>query len=158
MDLQNDLMLSEKGIAWSVENPTSSLMWITDPFLRLFEANSDPIMFPAERKKDTALWTSVAQLRSHLERTCDGKHEHQRWGKNGTDFATAEECAYNDTLCGAWAEAIYDYATQNFSRPAETADKVQAATTNALTNAILGRLPRGANCCRCQRNVTTTAV
>ena len=60
------LMLSErKGNTWSVENPANSLMWITDPFLRLFEAIPDLIafsfhtcMFAAERKKDTALWTS----------------------------------------------------------------------------------------------------
>jgi len=147
------LMLSEKGIAWSVENPASSLMWITDPFLQLLEAIPDLIafsfhtcMFAAKRKKDTALWTSVAQLRTHLERKCDDKHTHLRWGKTATGFATAEECAYNDTLCGAWAEAIFDYAlTQNFSKPAETVDEVQAASTNAtyLNKAILGCLPRG---------------
>ena len=147
------LKLSEKGIAWSVENPASSLMWITDPFVQLLEEIPDLIafsfhtcMFAAKRKKDTALWTSVAQLRTHLERKCDDKHEHLRWGKTATGFATAEECTYNDTLCGAWAEAIYDYAlSQNFSKPAETVDQVQAASTNAtyLNKAILGCLPRG---------------
>ena len=56
------LMLSAKGIAWSVENPASSLMWVTDPFLQLLEAIPDLIafsfhtcMFAAKRKKDTAL-------------------------------------------------------------------------------------------------------
>ena len=49
-------------------------------------------------------------------------------------------------LRGAWAEAIFDYAlTRNFSRPAETVDEVQTASTNAthLNKTILGCLPRG---------------
>ena len=147
------MMLSAKGVAWSIENPASSLMWITDPFVELLEAIPDLIafsfhtcMFGAKRKKDTALWTSIHQLREHLERKCDTQHEHLRWGKTAAGFATAEECAYNDTLCGAWAEAIYDYAlTQNLSKPAETVDEVQASSTNAtyLNKAILGCLPRG---------------
>ena len=147
------LMLSAKGIAWSVENPASSLMWVTDPFLQLLEAIPDLIafsfhtcMFAAKRKKDTALWTSVAQLRTHLERKCDGTHEHHSWGKTATGFATAEECAYNDTLSSAWAEAIFDYAlASNFTKPAETVLEIQASTANAtyLNKAILGCLPRG---------------
>ena len=147
------LMLSAKGTAWSVENPASSLMWITDPFLQLLEAIPDLIafsfhtcMFAAKRKKDTALWTSVAQLRTHLERKCDDMHEHQRWGKTATGFATAEECAYNDTLSSAWAEAIFDYALAcDFTKPAETVTEIQASTANAtyLNKAILGCLPRG---------------
>ena len=128
-------------------------MWITDPFLQLLEAIPDLIafsfhtcMFAAKRKKDTALWTSVAQLRTHLERKCDDMHEHQRWGKTATGFATAEECAYNDTLSSAWAEAIFDYALAcDFTKPAETVTEIQASTANAtyLNKAILGCLPRG---------------
>ena len=60
-------------------------MSITDPVVQLLEAIPDLIafssracMFAAKRKKDTALWTSVAQLRTHLERKCDDQHEHQR--------------------------------------------------------------------------------
>ena len=59
-------------------------------------------------------------------------------------------------ILGAWAEAIYDYAlTQNSSRPAETVDEVQAASTNAtyLTKQFLVASLGGANCCSCPRNV-----
>ena len=101
VDLQSDFDGVGKGIAWSVENTASSLIRITDPFHQLLEAIPDTIafsfhtcMFAAKRKKDTALWTSVAQLRTHPERKCDEKHTHLRWGKTATGFATAEECAY----------------------------------------------------------------
>ena len=147
------LVLHEKGVAWSIENPASSLMWITDPFLHLLQCIPNLIafsfhtcMFAAPRKKDTALWTSVKQLRQHLERKCDNNHQHLRWGKTATGFATAEECAYNDTLCAAWAEAIYDFAlARGLSPPPNTIADVQVASTQAsfVNKAILGCLPRG---------------
>ena len=142
--------LDAKHVAWSVENPASSLMWVTDPFTRLaklpkFIAFSfHTCMFQAPRKKDTAIWCSVEQLRHHLERKCDGNHEHARWGRTSSGFATAEECAYNDAISASWAEAIYDYAlTRGFTDTPETAlhDSVEV---NAVTNkALLGCLPRG---------------
>ena len=103
-------------------------------------------MFAAQRKKDTAIWTCVPQLRLHVERKCDGLHEHLRWGKTATSFATAEECAYNDTLCAAWAEAIFDFAiSRGYVKPPETVHEIQAATAQAayFNKAILGCLPRG---------------
>ena len=45
MDLQSDFDGGGKGIAWSVEDTTSSLMRITDPFLQLLEAIPDTIAF-----------------------------------------------------------------------------------------------------------------
>eukprot|EP00435_Cladocopium_sp_Y103_P044234 s1937_g12.t1 len=103
-------------------------------------------MFAAKRKKDTAIWTSVPQLRVHLERKCDDSHEHLAWGRTKTGFATAEECAYNDTLCASWAEAIYDFAlSRNFVPPPEVLADVTAASAYAqhVNKAILGCLPRG---------------
>ena len=106
------LMLHSKGIAWSVENPGGSLMWMTDPFARLLQSIPDLIafsfhtcMFQASRKKDTALWTSVQELRQHLERKCDNLHDHLPWGKSlsGDGFATADECAYNENMCASCA-------------------------------------------------------
>lgn len=147
------LELDARGVGWSVENPASSLMWVTTPFVELlkqlnsFDAFSfHTCMFAAKRKKDTAIWTSVPQLRIFLERTCNGQHEHLPWGKTATGFATAEECAYNDHLCAAWAEAIYQFAlANNFVPAAELATQVtsQSAAAPALNKAILGCLPRG---------------
>ena len=60
------------------------------------------------------------ELRQHLERKCDGDHEHLRWGTTFKGFATAEECAYNN-MCAAWAEGIYDFAiAQGFTPPPTT--------------------------------------
>ena len=64
------LELDARGIGWSVENPASSLMWVTTPFVELMDklSNFDTFschtcMFAAKRKKDTAIWTSMPQLR-----------------------------------------------------------------------------------------------
>ena len=147
------MRLNMKGIGWSIENPASSLMWITEPFVDLLQAVGNIIafsfhtcMFAAPRKKDTAIWTSVQQLRTHLERKCDGAHEHLKWGRTARGFATAEECAYNDNLCATWAEAILDFALeQGFSKPPETVQEVATSTPPAtyVNKAILGCLPRG---------------
>ena len=61
-------------------------------------------------------------------------------------FATAEECAYNDPLCAAWAEGVYDMAiTKGYCPPPATVGEVHAASTHAtyVNKAILGCLPRG---------------
>ena len=147
------LMLDSRGIGWSIENPASSLMWITDPFTDLVQAlphfvafSFHTCMFGAPRKKDTAIWTSVAQLRTHLERKCDDKHPHLKWGRTQTGFATAEECAYNDAMCASWSEAVFDFAiSKGFSKPPATVQEVTVSTTPAtyVNKAILGCLPRG---------------
>ena len=147
------LMLDSRGIGWSIENPASSLMWITDPFTDLVQAlphfvafSFHTCMFGAPRKKDTAIWTSVPQLRAHLERKCDDKHPHLKWGRTQTGFATAEECAYNDAMCASWSEAVFDFAiSKGFSKPPATVQEVAVSTTPAtyVNKAILGCLPRG---------------
>jgi hypothetical protein len=111
--------LERAGAAWSVENPASSLMWLTDPFAELIDEIPSLVafsfhtcMFQAKRKKDTAIWTSIRELRNHLERKCDSQHEHLAWGKSEKHdgFATADECAYNESMCASWAQAIFDFA------------------------------------------------
>ena len=148
------LLLHSKGIAWSVENPAGSLMWLTDPFVQLMELVPDLIafsfhtcMFQARRKKDTAIWTSVLELRHHLERKCDNSHEHLAWGKADTHngFATAEECAYNEHMCASWAQAIADFAiSKGYITPPQCLDDAPDAYNHAQVNkTILGCLPRG---------------
>ena len=39
------LRLHNAGVAWSVENPASSLMWLTDPFMELMSAIPELIAF-----------------------------------------------------------------------------------------------------------------
>ena len=146
--------LHRRGVGWSVENPAGPFMWVTTPFIKLQAAISDFLafsfhtcMFQAERKKDTAIWTSVPQLQSALERKCDGNHSHKPWGLVGpNEFATAEECAYNVELARTWAQAVADYAIACDVVPEpQTFDEARShhAKTTKLNQALLGLLPRG---------------
>ena len=147
--------LHSRGVAWSVENPASSLMWVTTPFTELMAELQSNIfgvlfhtcMFGAQRKKQTALWTNVKELKQ-LNRTCSGAHEHLAWGLTPTgSFATADECAYNAELCAHWAAAIEQYALNMQLAPApETLDIVDVSDMHLkdrANRAILGALPRG---------------
>ena len=144
------LRLDARQIAWSVENPASSLMWITDPFIELARLRHligfsfHTCMFQAPRKKDTAIWCNINELRQHLERKCDDSHVHAKWGRTPSGFATAEECAYNDSIAAAWAEAIYEYALSiGFHDLPETV-LTDTQDVNLVTNkALIGCLPRG---------------
>ena len=144
-----------RKVHWSVENPAGSLMWATDPFLQLQKAvhkfaafSFHTCMFQSERKKDTALWTSMFQLQQVLERKCDGKHLHLGWGvTNEGGFATAEETAYNDTLASTWAQAVADVAShENIEMEPTTmydTSELHVSQTKQLNKAFLGALPRG---------------
>ena len=89
-------------------------------------------MYNAPRKKTTALWGNFEELKL-LGRTCDEKHVHQPWGvvhqQGQMHFATAEECAYNDTLATAWASVVWMHAQQKgITKDAATLDEVTLAT------------------------------
>ena len=149
------LQLHARNVDWSIENPASWLLWITDPFLHfqslvptLHAVSFHTCMFLAPRKKTTAIWASFSEIVS-LRRTCDGSHQHLQWGlaQSGTGFATAEECAYNDNLASAWAEAFWCRAqTRNVVSEPKTFDEVtdeQMMQIKITNKAMVGLLPRG---------------
>ena len=136
--------LRKRRVGWSVENPATSLMWWTDPFVQLArELKHDFVglsfhtcMFEARRKKNTALWTNIADL-LQLARQCDGKHSHEKWGLTSTNtFATAEECAYNPTLCSFWADCIRQYAERLGLRASPVDFSDVSAAAGVLRNAM----------------------
>jgi len=148
-------LLDSKGIGWSVENPSSSLMWVTEPFAELMRVLKGKFhgvlfhtcMFGAPRKKQTALWTNIEELKQ-LCRHCNDEHEHAPWGlTEDGKFATAAECAYNSVLSAHCAQAIHQYALRlGLSPPPETLDAVHDGHLQLLdraNKAILGTLPRG---------------
>ena len=144
--------LNDKHVGWSIENPAGSLMWATPAMVALSAAIPDMIafsfhtcMFSAPRKKDTAIWTNVPELKQYLERKCDGAHPHEKWGTTPQGFATAEECAYNDSMSASWACGIYEYALkQNFHDIAQQFHDVHLDDfTPSVNKTILGCLPRG---------------
>ena len=147
-------MLDAQGIGWSVENPASSLMWVTTPFQelarrvarRFYGLTFDTCMFGAPRMKHTALWTNVSNLQA-LSVKCDGNHTHEAWGKVGNQFATALECAYNKQLSDSWASCIQQFALDRkvVFPPLVLADvdsKGSAMRTN-YNKAVMGSQPRG---------------
>ena len=130
-------------------------MWLTDQFVEFMQTFGDVIygvvfhtcMFGAARKKETALWTNIMEL-CQLSRSCTGDHPHAAWGLTPTGtFATADECAYNSTLCAHWAAAIEQYAIRRGLQPAPaTLDNVgpdHLHLKDKVNRAILGALPRG---------------
>ena len=141
------IKLHHRKVHWSVENPAGSLMWATDPFVALQKAVRDMVafsfhtcMFKSERKKDTALWTSVRALRMFLERKCDEQHQHLPWGvTDGGGFATAEETAYNETLADV---ASSENIIMEPSTMYDTSD-LHIPQTKQLNKVFLGALPRG---------------
>ncbi len=133
-------------------------MWATEPFVKLQKAvhrfaafSFHTIMFQSERKKDTALWTSMLALKKALERKCDGRHQHLAWGITDiTDeggFATAEETACNDTLASTWAQAVADVASDKNIKTEPTTmydtSEQHVFQTKQPNKAFLGALPRG---------------
>ena len=148
-------LLDSKGIGWSVENPASSLMWVTTPFTELMQVLKGRFhgvlfhtcMFGAPRKKQTALWTNIEELKQ-LCRQCNDEHEHAPWGfTEDGQFATAAECAYNSILSAHWAQAIHQYAIRlGLTPPPETLDAITDGNLQLLdkaNKAVLGALPRG---------------
>ena len=73
-------VLSAKGICWTIENPTNSLMW-NYPDLERVIASSHSVTFDAcmhgsRRKKSTTIRANRSWFQD-LQRTCDGSHTHQ---------------------------------------------------------------------------------
>ena len=102
--------LSSKGVCWTIENPSNSLLWAY-PGLDSLVASAHVVhlhacMFGSLRKKATAL----ASNRSWFGKTavqCSGDHPHASWGKTRSSgksvWATSLESAYTSQLSHAWA-------------------------------------------------------
>ena len=106
--------LEERGIAWSIENPSNSWMWATTWFSDLEKLRLDPsspfhfsrvsfhmCMQGGQRPKLTDFIYSGLDL-STLEAKCDESHEHLPWGMltdGSASFATALERNYPYKLC-----------------------------------------------------------
>ena len=108
-----------KDIWWSIENPSSSLMWLTSPLLDLFRKVPDVhfatfhnCVYGGDRPKETTLWTSCQAL-SSLSVRChpDMKHVHKPWGREADgSWSTSSEASYPKGLCKHWAHALHHSA------------------------------------------------
>ena len=121
--------LQQLGVGFSIENPTTSLLWHIPAYRDLLQfawfINFDSCMHGGRRLKHTSLLTNVPHL-SALSVSCDGKHEHLPWGVLDGQFATAEEAAYPKQLCESISECLklrardLGFAIDSVSLPAET--------------------------------------
>ena len=107
---------NEKGIHWSMENPTNSYLWQMPDQQKLLQlpnvrsVDFQACMWGGDRPKKTSFLTNCPKLEI-LRSTCDNKHQHKPWGVfkekgSGWHFSTAEECEYPQKLCRAITSAI----------------------------------------------------
>ena len=144
--------LDSRNIGWSIENPASSLMWITDPFVEMvqqikFDAFSfHTCMFAAKKKERYSNLDISPQIRAYLERKCDNEHQHLPWGRTEKGLQRQRNVPTTTAYVHSWAEAITAFAlSKNFVAPPLTIADVQYETHSVthVNKAILGCLPRG---------------
>jgi hypothetical protein len=100
-------------IAWTAENPLTSLLWETSYWKDIAEA-TDPYycelhncMFGGKRLKRTCLASNNSAVMS-LNILCDGQHEHAPWSINNGVFDTSLEAEYTPGFAKALATAILE--------------------------------------------------
>ena len=105
-----------KGILVTMENPSSSIFWLTEPVLKLLNrvelsyTNFQVCMYGGSRPK----WTQIApnfENITEMDLACDKGHKHLPWGRVMDDtgrliFATSEEAQYPRKMCVALVECV----------------------------------------------------
>ena len=145
------------GIWWSVENPSSSMFWITKPMKlvhkacpRMHTVVFDHCTYGGARAKRTAVWSSCAAI-VELASLCHPSfsHVHLPWGRTANGWATADETAYPRRLCSFWAAIAHRHAVVvGRVLPAASASETCALTGGSHQEAVeqrlrLGLFPRG---------------
>eukprot|EP00435_Cladocopium_sp_Y103_P038153 s357_g10.t1 len=108
--------LDKRGIPWSIENPTNSLLWCLYFFLFAIVhgewVDCHACAFGGARKKLTTFLVSDAVLFKSLNRFCPGDHEHEEWGYDHatSTFNAAKEAEYPDDMCRTYANIVLDIA------------------------------------------------
>ena len=101
--------LTSKGVCWSIENPSNSLIWHYPDLESLAESahwtDFHVCMYGSKRKKSTAVVSNRTWF-LELDCKCDGQCEHLLWGLAATEtskvWATSLESAYTWELSRAW--------------------------------------------------------
>ncbi len=105
-----------RGILVTMENPSYSIFWLTDPFVALLNqvelsfTNFQMCMLGGARPKWTRLAANFHGI-SEMDLPCDNSHKHLPWGKVMDDsgrwiFATSEEAQYPRKMCVALVECV----------------------------------------------------
>ena len=124
--------LHKRGIPWSVENPTNSLMWNLHYFLFAIVhgewVDCHACAFGSTRKKLTTFLVSDATTFQPLQRFCPGDHEHEPWGydHDTSTFNTAKEAEYPDGMCDTYASIVQHIMDSHGVKPEDFMKKSTA--------------------------------
>ena len=140
----------ERNLIIVIENPRSSLYWITKFFQQIkhlftFVAHQ-ACAYGSSRPK----WTALAVNRPHflkINGTCPGEsreHVHKPWGMVAPNkFATAEETAYPPKLAQEIAHAFVQALSEDgWKLPCSDWSDLQSQPSFAAMRAITGRQPK----------------
>ena len=137
------------GILVMIENPASSLYWVTSFFRELahfcpgHNVDFHSCCHGGQRPKLTRFWVSQDYF-SHLSMFCDNTHWHKPWTPrkvgNRLHFVTADEAAYPLLLCQRLMDALLEICF-----PATDLNAAQTAIPfhDKSTRIALGIQPRG---------------
>lgn len=144
----------ELGLRVSIENPTNSLFWITDPMEELFKVHFGHhnvfhnCMMGGKRDKSTTWWCDDEFFDS-FNVLCSKDHAHAKWTptiQRGSrlHFPTSEEAEYPELLCERVAMLIKLSLTSRDVLPTETLEQqISKQRTTAVNTVAMGILPRG---------------
>ena len=105
--------LNNRGIAWTMENPTNSWLWelpcIEFLMSHMFFTTFHSCAYGGKRLKSTSFFTNNPVFLV-LCLQCDGQHEHLPWGTDmeTQQFPTALEAEYPKRLCEDYATILLD--------------------------------------------------
>ena len=116
------IQLESSNITWTVENPWTSLLWVTsywkkvDSQVHAFYAELHNCMFGGQRMKRTCIASNNEAVMS-LNVLCDGNHEHAPWSMQDGIFDTAREAEYTPALAKALATVILESIAKVYKLP-----------------------------------------
>ena len=137
----------------SIENPTNSLFWKTEPMVDLFKHCAGYMnrfhscMMGGERDKQTAWWCNDMFFNSfNLE--CIRDHAHKPWSPSitadGVYYPTKEEAEYPPILCKRVTSLVLEELEQRgIVRPETFTEQIKVHRNTAVNSVAMGLLPRG---------------
>ena len=143
------------GIAWSIENPRSSLFWETTYIRDLINylAYLDHVAlwtefqncaFGGARPKWSAFLHNLPVFHElEVNGKCKNDHQHKPWGSSGGGFATSEETAYPAGLCLAIANLVSRHFSELGVVIKPVPISVIVPTATGLISAEAGKQARG---------------
>lgn len=148
------------GLLATMENPSRSLFWLTDPFVKLAAVvaisytNFQLCMLGGPQDKWTQIAANFCAI-AELDIACDKQHSHLPWGKTLDEqgrvvFATATEAQYPRKMCVAQVQCVLrQLQRQNMDLPADSlmqaqehkAFEVQAARIANMNQSRRAKIP-----------------